>query len=193
MHLPDKKLLLDTVQDFYKTLEAEADFLQSLYEKRNNPEQLAQYRIKVHAMKSTANLIGATVLGGMAKLLENASRDADMERLEALHDIFLTEWRSYKEKLKVCIKEENNEQKPDALADASSVLAYLELLRTVMQELDMDEMDRCMELLEGFQYSDELQREIELLAVHVTNLDSEQGEILIGEMMEQITKESGGK
>lgn len=193
MHLPDKKLLLDTVQDFYKTLEAEADFLQSLYEERNNPEQLAQYRIKVHAMKSTANLIGATVLGGMAKLLENASRDADMERLEALHDIFLTEWRSYKEKLKVCIKEENNEQKLDALADASSVLAYLEMLRTAMQELDMDEMDRCMELLEGFQYSDELQRKIELLAVHVTNLDSEQGEILIGKMMEQITKESGGK
>ncbi len=192
MHLPDRELLQDTVNDFYKTLEAEASFLQSLYEERQNQEKLSQYRIKVHAMKSTANLIGATVLGGMAKLLENAARDGDVDRIEALHDIFLTEWRSYKEKLKVCINEEQKEQKGNAAEQYLLVLNYLEMLQTAMQELNMDEMDRIMELLEEFQYSEELQEQIEQLAVFVTNLDSAQGELLIEKMIHQITSEMGG-
>ena len=54
------------------------------------------YRIKVHSMKSSANLIGATVIGGMAKLLEDAARRGDLTYIANLHPMFNKEWRSYK-------------------------------------------------------------------------------------------------
>ena len=193
MHLPDKELLLDTVHDFYKTVDAEAGILQKFYEERNNPEMLTQYRIKVHAMKSSANLIGATVLGGMAKLLENAARDENVSRIEALHDIFLSEWKLSKEKLAICIPVDTLSQSNRAeLKDTSELLAYLEMLRVAMVDLDMDEMDRIMEILESIQYPDELKESMELLAVHVTNLDSVQGEELIRSLMDRISEQSGG-
>ena len=191
MHLPDKALLISTVGDFYKTLEVEADTLDSFYQQsKSNPDMLKQYRIKVHSMKSSANLIGATVLGGMAKLLENAARDDDTILIDALHDIFLREWRSYREKLKECVagvaNGEQTECVKEVAGDYTVILAYLETLRNAAAELDIDVMDEIMRKLEGFQYPDEIQTNIEKLSVYITNMDCAQADILIEELMNQI-------
>ena len=191
MHLPDKALLISTVGDFYKTLEVEADTLDSFYQQsKSNPDMLKQYRIKVHSMKSSANLIGATVLGGMAKLLENAARDDDTILIDALHDIFLREWRSYREKLKECVagvaNGEQTECVKEVAGDYTVILAYLETLRNAAAELDIDVMDEIMRKLEGFQYPDEIQTNIEKLSVYITNMDCVQADILIEELMNQI-------
>lgn len=179
MHLPGKGLLQDTVQSFYKIMDAEAAVLQKFYEKcEMGPAMLSQYRIKVHAMKSSANLIGATVLGGIAKLLENAAREEDVARIKTLHPIFQEEWKACKERLKICVKVDSEEEKTEDW-DASEVLEYLEMLRGAMLEFDVDEMDRIMGVLEGFRYEEELRADMERLAVCVTNLDSVQGEEVI--------------
>ena len=111
VHLPDRELLLATVRDFYKILSSEADSLDGFYHKRNeDPKAVTDYRIKVHSMKSSANLIGAVGLGGMAKQLEYSARDLDLSGMEALHHIFLTEWRAYEEKLKGIAETEENKK-----------------------------------------------------------------------------------
>lgn len=192
MHLPGKELLLDTVKDFYKTIDAEAATLQSFYEECDkNPEMMKQYRIKVHAMKSSANLIGVIVLGGMAKLLENAARDGDVARIKALHEIFLREWKGYKAKLEVCVPAEGVEDRGET-ADTSELLAYLEMLRLAMQNLDVDEMDRIMEQLNRFSYAADWQQNMEQLTVYVTNLDNVQGEQWIRSLIDQLSEQSGG-
>lgn len=194
MHLSDRELLLDTVSDFYKSIETEADALESFYlgmKKETAGEDtetfLEQYRIKVHSMKSSANLIGAIVLGGMAKLLENAARNRDMERIEKLTPVFLKEWRSYKEKLKECVRIPGEKVLEE---DHTVILAYLEMLRVAMEELDIDGMDRSMEELEKFVYSADIQTKVEHLSVFVTDLDSEQALPLIRELMEQLKEET---
>ncbi len=186
MHLPGKELLLETVEDFYKAIEVEADALEAFYNDiRNGEDMLTQYRIKVHAMKSSANLIGVIVLGGMAKVLENAARDGNIELIDALHDIFLKEWRGYKDKLKECINVDEEIQKEE-IEDYSVILAYLEMLRVAMEELDIDAMDEAMAKLESFKYSEDVQSVIERLSVYVTNMDSGQAEILIEQLMDKI-------
>ncbi|MBR3808412.1 MAG: response regulator, partial [Lachnospiraceae bacterium] len=75
MHLPDKELLLETVYDFYSTMSGEADFLQNCYEHLDEDKMLDGYRIKVHAMKSSAALIGINGLSEKAKALEMAAKD----------------------------------------------------------------------------------------------------------------------
>ena len=189
MHLPDEELLMNTIVDFYKMLEAEADSLEGFYkESKRNPDMLVQYRIKVHAMKSSANLIGATVLGGMAKMLENAARDADILLVDTLNDIFLKEWRSYKEKLKECVADRitGGQEEKEKIEDYTIILGWLETLREAMEELDIDVMDEIMEKLEGFAYPVELQDSMEKLSVYVTNMDSEEGMLLINELMEKM-------
>lgn len=186
-HLPKKELFMATLEDFYKIMDGEADGLEAFYQQlNNNPEMLVQYRIKVHSMKSSANLIGAIVLGGMAKLLEDAAREADIKLIEALHNIFINEWRGYKDKFKECVKVSDDEQTKEEVEDYMEILAYLEKLREAMKEIDIDLMDEIMGKLQGFKYSSQVQKSIEKLSVFVTNLDSRQADIQIEELINQI-------
>ena len=188
MHLPSKEMLMSTLGDFYKTLETEADVLEGFYQEcENNAEALAQYRIKVHSMKSSANMIGATVLGGMAKVLENAARDGELSIILSLHDIFLKEWRSYKEKLRICIKESEIESgDKQSVEDFAYIVSELEQLQNAVEEMDIDLMDEIMEKLEGFQYSESLQGMMDKLSAYVTNMDSEKVADTIRKIRNQI-------
>ena len=185
MHLPDKEVLLDTIADFYNTIDLEAENLERMYEEiKSNPEMVKQYRIKVHAMKSSANLIGATVLGGMARVLEKAANDNNPEIIDNLTPIFLKEWRIFKESLKECIND--SEEKRETIEDHSVILAYLQMLKIAMMELDIDGMDQNMDELKKFIYPADTQKDMEQLAGLVTNLDSEQAVVLIEKIMNRM-------
>lgn len=184
MHLRDKEILLDTVEAFYKSSDSEADYLEHTYEGiSDNPDMLRQYRVKVHAMKSSANMIGAIVLGGMAKLLENAARDQDMAVIESLTPVFLKEWRALKESLKVCIKVPGEKV---IIEDYTVILAYLEMLRMAMVDLDIDGMDQNMGELEKFVYPSDIQDDVERLAGYVADMDSDGAEPLIEKLMNRM-------
>lgn len=199
LHLPDKELLTETVMDFYKLIDKEADLLEEFYkgiriqdntltqENFNatiDEEQLRQYRIKVHSMKSSANLIGAITLGGVARLLENAAKSGDMDVLDRMTPVFLNEWRGYKDKLKA-FAPAHDKQKVD---DYSVILAYLEMLRLAMEELDIDEMDKNMEVLAQYDYPPEIQKNMDQLEEMVVNMDSDGAVELIKTLMDQINK-----
>lgn len=189
LHLPDKKLLLETVEDFYRAIDSEADALEKFYRSSSEEQDmLNQYRIKVHSMKSAANLIGATVLGGMAKLLENAAKAGEIELIDKLTEVFLAEWRSYKEKLKVCLKDESDKE---TIEDYTVILAYLEMLRMAAIDMDVDGMDEVMRKLEGFDYPEEMQVKIDGLSRLVADLDSDTAETVAEEIMNDIKTKEG--
>ncbi|MBR5596992.1 MAG: response regulator [Lachnospiraceae bacterium] len=180
LHFPTKELLKETVKDFYKAITVEASKLEQFY--GNDWEQ---YRIKVHSMKSSANMIGAIVLGGMAKVLENAAANSDIQNIENLHPIFIKEWLSYTDKLKdLVIVEEVKKTK--AIEDENVIAAYLEILRIATDEQDMDEMDRVMALLEEFDFPQEMQVGIQELSAFIINMDCDQAIEKIGELVKQL-------
>ena len=150
---------------------------------------VTQYRIKVHSMKSSANLIGATVIGGMAKLLEDAARRGDLTYIDNLHPMFNKEWRSYKEKLAECLqiiqKDEILLEKKEPV-DKEEILSCLELLKDAMLEMDIDGMDANMEKLQSYRYTEEVQSNMEKLSALVTNMDMEETVSLIEQIVEQI-------
>ncbi len=186
LHLPERELLLETVRDFYRSIDTEADCLEEYY----NAKDLDAYRIKVHAMKSSAALIGATSLSDMAKMLEYAARDKQENVIDNSTAVFLEEWRRYKEKLSVLVKEETDKQE---VKDNTVILAYLEMLRFAMEDMDIDGADQAMEQLRQYQYPLEIQAMIDELSGAVTNLDSEQAAILIEKLMNQFRGNEGKK
>ena len=179
MHLRDSQLLLDTVIDFYRTIDSEADYLEKCYQELETDERaLELYRVKVHAMKNSAALIGALQLSGVAKLLEYAARDGQLPVIESVTPVFLADWRGYKEKLQAFIPQ----QEKQAIADMSEVIDLLEKLRYAMEDMDIDTSDEIMEQLRMYQFQENIQACIEKLGVAVTNLDS--GEV--AELVEHI-------
>lgn len=195
-HLKDKQVLLDTIKDFFYAMDSEADYLEECYvnlfqnQTENREQTLELYRIKVHAMKSSASLIGILPLFGVARLLEYAARDEKYDVIEAVTAPFLQEWRGYKEKLAVCIPEEGEKKE---IEDASIILAYLEMLRLSMEEMDVEAADKLIEDIRQYEYEPQIQEKVECLSVAVTNLDGEQVTELVEEISQQIQNKIPGR
>lgn len=196
MHLPDKELLEYTVKEFYAQIESAADRLEQSFEQIVNYYQrvsalseetelfgqgevmtasahyIDAYRIQVHAMKSLAATVGILPLFGVAKILEYAAKDGNTDVIIAMTPAFLTEWRSYHEKLQGVFGIEADGRKD--VTDPSVILALVEMVRYSMQEMDIDQADELMTQLRSYKYSQETEQNIRKLADAVTNLDSEE-------------------
>ncbi|MDD6571061.1 MAG: response regulator [Thermoflexaceae bacterium] len=180
MHFPNKEFLLEAMEDFYQELMPDADNLEEAFRKmkenHQDMESLEQYRIKVHSMKSAAALVGILPLSGVAKMLENAAHDRNYEVIRTMTIPFLAEWRSYKEKLKVCIPDK---EEKTVLEDRNILRGYLEILKTAIEDFDTDKADEVMENLRRYEFDEEIKEQMEQLDRAVKNLDSEQALTII--------------
>lgn len=186
LHLPDMELLEYTIKEFYAQIDSAADNLERAYEQIAEPNQLEQYRIQVHAMKSLAATVGIIPLAGLAKILEYAARDGKIDVIISITTAFLEEWRSYREKLRGVFGIETVAKKE--VTDYSVIQALVEMLRICMQEMDIDQADQLVGQLQEYEYPDEMSQNMRKLAETVTNLDSEEADRLADLLIEQMEK-----
>ena len=184
MHLPDMELLAYTVREFYGQIDHSADRLETFYSHIAEPGQTEQYRIQVHAMKSLAATVGILPLFGVAKLLEYAAKDGNIEVIVSVTPVFLREWRSYRGKLQGVFGIEETAKKE--AADSAVILALVEMVRFSVQEMDIDEADRIMAQLQGYAYPDRIGGGIQKLTEAVTSLDMEAVEACAAALAEQL-------
>lgn len=186
MHLTDMDLLQNTVVSFYEQIPAAAEKLSACYQDICTTGELQPYRIQVHTMKSLAASLGIIPLAGMAKILEDAARKEQQETIHSLHQIFITEWNSYKEKMIGVFGIEAPEEKAEA-EDNSMICALLEMLRIAMQGMNIDEADEKMKMIYAYRYKDDVQKNMELLKSAVEDLDPEQVEMYAQTIINQLS------
>ena len=182
-NMPDKEALESTVKNFYYTIDSEADYLENYWKHVvENNEMLDEYRIKVHAMKSSSAYIGAIMLSGMAKTLEYAAKDGKLEVVKYMTPTFLDEWRSYKEKLSMYKTEVELVQ----IEDMSDIKEKLDELIVALEEMDIDKSDEIMEYLKQFEYEPELVDLFDKLAISVLNLEADNAAELVAQIKTMI-------
>ena len=91
----DEEMYLSMLDIFYKSIQEKSDEIRGFYE----AEDWKNYTIKVHALKSSARIIGAMELNGLAQLLEDAGNATDIDTIKARTDEFLSMYEAYKETL----------------------------------------------------------------------------------------------
>ncbi len=187
LHLPERELLISTVREFRETLPLQADKLDKMWTEVERAPQdeaaLSAYRIHVHGMKSAAATIGIVPLAGMAKLLEFAARDGDVETMRRLHGVFDAEWRSYGEKLKtVCGATEDENAAEKETADADMLRAMLGMLKTALEDFDVDAADETVQKIRSYAYAPEIEALLPQLAAAVTALDEDEANTVMDEI-----------
>ncbi len=188
-HFDSKEAMFDTMTEVYRTMHYESEKLHGLYNilvetRENKEEAFKQYRVQMHSMKGTANLIGVTELGALAKKLEDAASEYDSDIIfqDTMH--FLEEWNACRERLqKVFHKDESK-----SLLDVKVVLELLEKLKHALIKMNVDQMDMLMKGINGFTFPMDMERDIEKINVLVTDLDEEEGIPLIDELIEKLMK-----
>lgn len=191
LHLKDPELLLETIRDFYRAMDTDHDMLLQFLEQIQNAdaEALRQFKVRVHSMKSSAAMIGATSLSGIAKMLEYAARDGRTDILFAVTPYFLEEWKHMKARLRPLADEPNSSadsQKPQA--DLKIIQEYFPLLEQAMQNMDIDTADDIMRHLETFEYPEPVLALIRQLSLAVTNLDAGQTTERINDLRKTISE-----
>ncbi len=169
MRLQDKEILDSILSEFNNSLDYQANKLQIF--KDELPKTFKDYRILVHGMKSSSGSLGIITLSGMAAILEKAATNEDRETIDRLHDVFIKEWRSYKEHFKKYLTsiEPPAEDKDDINEALLSTL--LNILEDAMEDLDIDRADKVMDELSEFNLPDAVSNVFDDLKAAVSQLD----------------------
>ena len=185
LHLPEEALWKETAENFCDSIPREIQKLQELIDCITEDQYLTEYRIHVHTIKSTAAMLGILSMSGIAEVLERAAREYHREQIQELHPSLITELELYQERLQLLHQDEENQEK----ADIKIILPLVELLRTALLERDFDAADDLMEKVSGYEYEEELQKQVNLLKSQVLNLEAEKGSITAETMIASMKKE----
>lgn len=80
--MDDKEMYQDMVQMFIEQKDENVTSIKDFFEKQD----LENYKIRVHGLKSNARLVGAMQLGDLAEKCEHAARDGDTTFIQANTD-----------------------------------------------------------------------------------------------------------
>ena len=184
--LKDVKIVEQVAKDYSMSSDKDIMILKDMYQRivmADDSEELEdaykEYRIKVHAMKSTTAMMGALNVSSLAKVLEYAARDHEKSTIASIMDIFVKEWIHLKELLDVAFDWDVVVEKSENTLDPVMLKQYLDMLKNAMENLDTDVADNIMEELEKYSYGDENNQIIKDLAVAVRNLDIDESLQLI--------------
>ncbi|MBQ7506435.1 MAG: response regulator [Lachnospiraceae bacterium] len=138
-------------------LEAAENFLTALPENAKKIEEYANsgdfrnYTVLVHALKSSARLLGATELSEKAAWLEAKGNEENREEIHEKTPELLALYRSYQELLSP-LKPDEKEEKP-AISEEELAEAYMGM-REFVDAFDFDSAGRIMEMLKGYKIPD---------------------------------------
>lgn len=148
---------------------ADVDFYRQIVEKfmgdhKKNEEKLSEfyansdwgdYRISVHALKSTSKMIGADAFSEMAKAAEDAAKNLDTVYLDANHEPLLRAYSELTDLLTAALTSESAaaEEPERSVEETTGKTVSLEELCEQLTQLDdclkTFEADRAEEILKG--------------------------------------------
>jgi HPt (histidine-containing phosphotransfer) domain-containing protein len=133
---------------FYESIESKNSEIEGYY----SAEDWQNYTIKVHALKSSAKLIGAGKLAEDAQLLENAGKEQDIDYINAHHAQFMKEYTAFSDKLTPLFgeKKEEAEDTDKPLADEFLLESIYEGLRDASENMDYDTIEEIFKELEEY-------------------------------------------
>ena len=172
-NVSDEDILAMTVKRFYELMPSKRDKLCAAFDEADKGGDISAYRIEVHSMKSTSATIGLTALSEAARALEMMAKDGDIAGIRTLHTPFMNEWEQIYEKFGAQYKKQappGDSTREDGTAMLPELLG---MLRTYMEDMDIDAADSAVSIMSEHSYSAPVQALIETLRTQVLELDEE--------------------
>ncbi len=144
-------------------------YFDAIQEDPSDRDSLRSFRIKVHAMKASANIMGAFQVYGLAASLENAAISDRTDKILAMAPYFFEDW----EKLGKAVADSlPKEEKKDQMPSGEDLGSILHLLKTSMNAYDIKSADTLMEKLQSYPWNEEKEKLLAELQNAVANLDA---------------------
>ena len=154
---------LSVLSVFHQTARTKADEIEELY--RNG--DMENYTIKVHALKSSARIIGAGELSEFAKALEDAGKSGDTEYIQSNTEQLLDMYRGLDSHLSWL--DGDGEELPEI--DAAALKEAYQTIDEIAGSMDYEMMDGLLKELHGYSLPEADRRRIADIEKLLTELD----------------------
>lgn len=159
-------LLLTTIAQYHSSINQKALELQNYFE----AEDWHNYEIKVHALKSTSRLIGATKLSNLAEHLEKSANQNRIDEIKLKHKELLNTFINYIELLDPVLKNESDDSakpeitKEDLNEKINQMIAYAD-------SFDIDGLDFIVKEISNYHLPLDFSQKFVKIAQYVQNVD----------------------
>jgi signal transduction histidine kinase/DNA-binding NarL/FixJ family response regulator/HPt (histidine-containing phosphotransfer) domain-containing protein len=160
-----REILEEAIHDFRVALRENADLIES-----SQHSDLKTYTVKVHALKSSARLIGATELSERAAYLESCGDAENTAEIERLTPELLELYRSYEDKLSVLDGPAGEADDRPEIPEEQLLEAFAGI-REAAEAFDFDTADAICEMLKDYRIPEPMQTRTEEILNAVTKLD----------------------
>ncbi|MCR5033595.1 MAG: response regulator [Lachnospiraceae bacterium] len=133
---------LFAVQLFYDTIDNTAEVIEKAYAE----SEYKLYTIKVHALKTSARIVGDKDLASLAEKLEDAGNKGDISFIEKNTGRLLEQYRAYKEKLAAMQTSPEEDEGKEPIPEAELKDAYV-ALKEVIPQMDYDAVEMIVDQL----------------------------------------------
>ncbi|MCR5109282.1 MAG: DegV family EDD domain-containing protein [Lachnospiraceae bacterium] len=169
-----EETLHDVLKLFYEAIDTSSSELNGYYDN----EDWDDYTIKVHALKSSAKIIGAISLSDEAQLLENAGKDSNTAYIREHHGPFMERYIGYRDALAPLFEEDRaklpqKEQDKRPVADKFIIESVYEVVCDAAGEMDINTIEEAFEELKGYAIPDEEREKFDSLKAMAASFDYE--------------------
>lgn len=185
-HAGDENGLLSIMNNFLLMADDDANELNDYYKQlvldNNNEKALDSYRIKVHAMKSSAGLFGALQVYGAAAFLEKAAREREVKEIMVSTPFFLKFWNELKTNVENFVYTLKGDDEATKDVNKENLINLLHQLNTSMKTYDIKNADMIMSEIEKYKLTGK-EETLKKLKLAVSKLEAEKIENLCNELL----------
>ncbi len=157
-----RELLTDVVKEFLISINSKADSIEKFAQEKD----YRNYTVAVHALKSSARLIGAMDLSEKAAYLEKCGNEENDSEIQEKTPQLLELYRSYNEKLAAINGDIDENSLPEI--DEEELSGAFRDMKELLEAYDFDTADGIMNMLSEYRiptaYKDKYDRVKELMA-----------------------------
>ena len=161
------ELYKDLLNDVYRLIDEKCALVESYL----SGNDIQNYTVQVHSLKSTCRMIGAMDLGEEFFTLKKLGKENNTEQIKLLTPDVLNSFRSLKPYLEPYAVKSDSARKD---FDKDAVSELLHTLIAAIDDFNLDTAEKTVNLLTGYDYSPKLGKDIEALGRLVSNIDYEE-------------------
>lgn len=171
------------VKTFYNTIEKNVTEIEAFYKQK----EFKSYTISVHALKSSARIIGAKKLSLLAEKLEKAGKENDVSFIEENTEQLLILYKSYERILKPIVEKKESDSEKASLSK-DDFISILNEIQDSCQTCDLPIIEEKADILSKHQLpiKDNVQEKLDELFAAIENIDFEKIEEVINEIQQYL-------
>ncbi|MBP3199325.1 MAG: hypothetical protein J6N21_20330 [Butyrivibrio sp.] len=174
-----EELFFELLGDVYKLMDEKINLIESCLLQEN----IKDYTVEVHSLKTTCRMIGATDLGEDFFTLEKLGKENNIAQIKNLTPGILDSFRALKPYLEPFSYKHSDPQKN---FDKEAISLILNKLIHAVADFDLGTAEESAKQLFSYNYDEELLSKIDALDKLVSNLDYDDAKELAEQILDSL-------